>query len=127
MVKCSCSVGKSILFYCCSGASNVGQIANAATVKLADMGIGAMTCAVALGSDKSGFVESARVADRNILIDGCPVSCVRDIFQRHGICNYEHHIVTEMGIIKGPRQGFGTPEVDLVVRTVNEKICKPIG
>lgn len=125
MAKCSCTEGKTILLYSCSGASNVGQIANSAAIKLSDMEKGALTCAIALGADKSGFIESARAADRNIVIDGCAVACVKNIFERHGISNFEHHIVTAMGINKGAREEDYKREVALVVRTINETICKP--
>ncbi len=124
MAKCTCSCSSSVLLYSCAGASNVGQIANLTALKLSDLGKGALTCAIALGADLSGFVESARITQRNIIIDGCPVSCVRRIFERHGIINYEHHIVTEMGIVKGARQAVYTSEVALAVGKINETICK---
>ena len=47
--------------------------------------VGSMTCLAALGAEESGYVESARRADRNVVIDGCPVSCGAKIYAKLGI------------------------------------------
>lgn len=65
--NCSCSCGSdasAILILPCSGASNVGQIANQAGVELTKAGVGKMFCLAAIGGHIESFVESAERADR---------------------------------------------------------------
>jgi len=63
-------------------------------------GAGKMTSLTAPGAQSSGFIESARSAEKNIVIDGCPVSCGKQIFEKLGL-PFERHITTEMGVTKG--------------------------
>lgn len=59
-----------------------------------------MTCLAALGAELSGYVESARAADVNIVIDGCPVGCGQKIYAKLGIpCRQV--VVTDFGVEKG--------------------------
>jgi uncharacterized metal-binding protein len=59
-----------------------------------------------MGADLSGFVGSARVATRNIVIDGCPVACGRKIFESKGL-PLVHFIMTEFGVEKGKTEITG--------------------
>ncbi len=48
-----------------------------------------------------GFTAGAQAEDQvNLLIDGCPVGCLKQMFDNKGILNYDHVVVTEMGINK---------------------------
>jgi len=49
-----------------------------------------MTCLAAMGADHSGFIESAKAADENIVIDECPIACGKRIFK-----------TTDFGVEKG--------------------------
>jgi len=69
---CRGSDGKIKLLYACSGAANTGYLADNVSRRLAKIGIGRMTCMAAVGAGLSGFVESARAAGENLVIDGCP-------------------------------------------------------
>lgn len=84
--SCSCSCGTSTnLLYACSGSANTGYLADAVTRTLAANNVGKMTCLAAVGAELSGFVESAKSADRNIILDGCPVACGKKTFERLGL------------------------------------------
>jgi uncharacterized metal-binding protein len=61
---------------------------------------GSMTCLAALGADLSGYVESARRADRNVVIDGCPVGCGAKIYAKLGIA-CDQFVMTDFGAEKG--------------------------
>jgi uncharacterized metal-binding protein len=75
MAECCCDSDVQVkLLYACSGAANTGYLAGNVTRKLAKAGIGQMTCLAAMGAGLSGFVESARAAGTNLVIDGCPVA-----------------------------------------------------
>jgi len=112
MSKCSCSCGcgneeKVRLLYACSGAADVGQIADLVSRKLDDEEWGGMSCLSGIGADLSGFIESAREAD-NIILDGCPVSCGRKMFEKRGL-PFTEYVMTQYGLVKGSTPA--TPEV----------------
>jgi uncharacterized metal-binding protein len=67
-----------------------------------------------------GFIQSARNATRNIVIDGCPVSCGKKIFENKGL-PYVHYIMTEFGVEKGK-----TPITGEVIEEVAAKIAAKI-
>lgn len=89
---CDCGSKSLKLIYACSGVANTGNAADKTARKLAQEGFGKMNCIVGLGADLSGFIESAKSADENIIIDGCPVACGKKIFEKHGILNYTHFL-----------------------------------
>ncbi|MDD3626612.1 MAG: putative zinc-binding protein [bacterium] len=98
--SCNCSCGGNRIVYSCSGGSNVGQIANDLARRLARESCAGMSCGIALGGDLKGFITSARQSDKNILIDGCQVACLRKVFERHNITNISHFIITDFGVQK---------------------------
>ena len=109
MAECCCGSGDKVrLLYACSGAANTGLLADSVSRRLAKLGIGRMTCLAAVGAELSGYVESARAAGENFLIDGCPVSCGRKIFERLGI-PFRQFLMTDYGVQKGKTDN--TPEL----------------
>ena len=97
---CGAGNGKTVLLSTCSGAANVGEIADKAVRELMFAGRGAMFCLAGLGGDIQGMIQSARDADVNLVIDGCPMECAKKTFDRHRITNYRHIRVTDLGIEK---------------------------
>ncbi len=95
-----CCTGGVKLLYSCSGAADVGQIADGVSRKLRDRAFARMTCLAGIGADLSGFVESAKGADVNITIDGCPVQCAKKTLERIGVTPLSY-ILTDFGIEKG--------------------------
>jgi len=88
------------LIYACSGAANTGLLADRVARGLMQIGLGKMTCLAAMGADHSGFIESAKAADENIVIDGCPIACGQRIFNNKGI-SFSHFKTTDFGVEKG--------------------------
>jgi uncharacterized metal-binding protein len=118
--KCDCGCQGVKLIYACSGAANTGYLADAAARKLMEENIGKMTCLAAMGAELSGFIESAKCAEKNIVIDGCPVSCGKKIFEKLGL-PFEHFITTDFGVEKGKTEI--TPEViGRVAKKVSERV-----
>ena len=97
---CSCGSNDLKLIYSCSGAANTGYLADSVARKLMKDNIGKMTCLAAVGAELSGFVESAKCASQNLVIDGCSVACGKAIFDKANL-PYEHFILTDMGVEKG--------------------------
>ena len=116
MAECSCGNGGVKLIYSCSGAANTGYLADSVSRKLMKEGKGKMTCLAAIGADLSGFIESAKSADKNIVIDGCPVACGKKIFEKNNL-SFTHFILTEFGVEKGK-----TEITEEVINRVKEEI-----
>ncbi len=120
MTDCCCGSQEIKLIYACSGAANTGYLADAIARKMMKDDIGKMTCLAAMGAELSGFVESARCAEKNVVIDGCPVSCGKNIFEKLGL-PFEHFITTEFGVEKGKTEI--TPEViEKVAINIGQKV-----
>jgi uncharacterized metal-binding protein len=96
---------KTVLLYACSGGANVAEVADRAARALMAEGVGSMFCLAGLGADIPAMVQTARQADLNLVIDGCPMDCARKIFDRLGLSNYVQTRVTDLGIekVKGIR------------------------
>jgi len=113
-----------VLFYACSGAANVAEIADHAVREMAAAGHGAMFCLAGVGAGIQGMVQTAKDADLNIIIDGCPLDCGKKIFEQAGITNYMQITVTDLGIenVKGARCSEG--EVDVVVKKAKDVLSQ---
>ncbi len=94
-----CCGGKTTLIWPCSGAADVAEIADRAARKLTKEDFGAMSCLAGIGAEISGFIESAKGADENITIDGCPIACARKNLEKIWLTP-RSFIVTEMGFKK---------------------------
>jgi small redox-active disulfide protein 2 len=72
--SCGCS-GEGVVFYPCSGGSNVGQISNEVAKSLVGLGLGKFSCLAGIGSHGGGFITAAKKAGRVVSLDGCAVKC----------------------------------------------------
>ena len=106
---CGSQKKKTVLLYACSGGANVAEIADKAAREMMFAGEGVMFCLAGLGAGIQGMIQTARDADVNLVIDGCPVDCARKVFERAGVDNFAYVKVTDLGIekVKGVR---GTEE-----------------
>lgn len=87
--------------YACAGASNVGKISMDLAIALHQAKRYQMSCASGIGAEICGFTDGAKEEGKmNLLIDGCPVGCLRTMFENKSIKNYDHIVLTEMGIQK---------------------------
>ena len=114
---------RTVLLYACSGAANVAEVADRAVRDLTAAGCGAMFCLAGLGADMQDMVQTARDADLNLLIDGCPVACAKAIFDRHGLTNYRQIKVTDLDIEKTNGARATDAQVDAVVVKVKKVLA----
>jgi len=98
MGQCCC--GGTKLIFACSGCADVGEIADRTARKLNKEGFAKMSCLAGLGANLSGFTASAKGADGNITIDGCPVACAKKILENNGLMP-KSFILTDFGFVKG--------------------------
>ena len=122
-----CCVGKkrNVLLYACSGGANVAEIADKAARELMFSGCGTMFCLAGLGAGIQGMIQTAKDADLNLVIDGCPMECAKKIFDWAGVTNYKQFKVTDLGIEKVKGVRCTQEQVDKVVMKAKELLsCK---
>ncbi|MEM2991400.1 MAG: putative zinc-binding protein [Halobacteria archaeon] len=118
--KCICE-GVEVIIFPCSGAANVGQIANRAAVELAKQGFGNMFCTAAIGAGIKAIIESARASGKMLAIDGCRIACASEILKKAGF-NPLEIVVTNLGIKKNFDLNLNEEEVKLVIEKAKELI-----
>lgn len=98
---CCCQT-ENIMILPCSGGSNVGQTANQAAIELTREGFGRMYCLAGIGGGLNAFVQSAKDAEKIIVIDGCDIACGKACLEKAGIRVKKQVIVTKLDIEKTP-------------------------
>ena len=106
---------KTVLLYACSGGANVAEISDRAVRELMFDGAGTMFCLAGLGAGIESMIRTARDADLNVVIDGCPMDCAKRIFDNCGVTNYVQIKVTDLGIEKTKGVRCTDEQVALVV------------
>lgn len=97
--KCGCG-GKTMLVMPCSGAADVGELADRAARLLSRETCVKMSCLAGVGGNISGFITSAKDADLVIVIDGCQVGCAKKTLEERGVKKFKHLKVTDCGFQK---------------------------
>ncbi len=115
---------KNVLIYACSGGANVAEISDRAARELMFSGCGTMFCLAGLGAGIQGMVQTAKDADLNVVIDGCPMECAKKIFDKAGVTNYVQFKVTDLGIEKVKGVRATQEQVDRVVARAREYIAQ---
>jgi uncharacterized metal-binding protein len=100
MTSDCCASSSNVMILSCSGGSNVGQLANQASVELTREGFGKMFCLAGIGGHLSGFVQSARDVPTMVVIDGCSVGCAKAIIEHAEIPLRHYLVLTDLGIEK---------------------------
>ena len=117
---CGCSGGSTLIF-ACSGAADVGQLADLAARRLTAEGAGKMFCLAGIGGQVRGIVETTRAASAVLAIDGCPLDCARLTLEQAGFDGVAHLRLTDLGIEKG--RSPATPEqIDRVVAEAKTRL-----
>jgi len=114
--SCGCGSDDVRLLFSCSGAADVGALADQAARKLTKEGAGGMACLAGIGGGVSGMIESAKAASKVLVIDGCPVDCGKKSMEKAGVSNFDYIRVTDLGLIKGK-----SPVNDKNIETVAQK------
>ena len=87
--QCACSASPKLIF-ACSGAADVGAIADQAARKLTRDGAGKMFCLAGVGGRVSGIMKTTEAASKTLAIDGCPLDCARNGLVQAGFTAFEH-------------------------------------
>ncbi|HUS57108.1 MAG TPA: putative zinc-binding protein [Planctomycetota bacterium] len=98
MAEC-CSGPK--LIFSCSGAADVGAIADQAARKVTASGKGKMFCMAGIGGRVPGILKTTESASKVVAIDGCPLNCAKSSLEQAGIRSFTHIQLAELGMEKG--------------------------
>ena len=112
---CACHAAPKLIF-ACSGAADVGAIADRAARKLSQDGAGKMFCLAGVGGRVSGIMETTQAASTILAIDGCPLDCAKNCLQQAGFTRFEHVQLADLGLEKGK-----TPVTDECIAQVADK------
>jgi uncharacterized metal-binding protein len=95
-----CSGGPKLIF-ACSGAADVGAIADQAARKLTRDGAGKMFCLAGIGGRIDGIMKTTQAASSILAIDGCPLNCVKACLEKAGFTQFKHLQLADLGLEKG--------------------------
>ena len=98
--RCACDAAPTLIFPC-SGASDVGEIADRSARQLTQQGTGRMYCLAGVGGRVSGIIATTRAAERVLTIDGCPLACARHCLEEAGFTQFTHLQLADIGLKKG--------------------------
>jgi len=101
------------LIFACSGAADVGKIADLSARKLSESGVGKMSCLAGIGGRVKPLMEAAEASETILAIDGCPLQCARNTLEQAGFKKFEHLCLADIGMVKGQ-----TPVTDEAVAKV---------
>jgi uncharacterized metal-binding protein len=89
------------LIFACSGAADVGAVADQAARRLSREGAGSMFCLAGVGGRVAPIMEKTKSASKILALDGCPLNCVAETLKQAGIDRFAQVLVTELGLEKG--------------------------
>jgi len=95
-----CSSGPMLIF-ACSGAADVGEIADLTARKLNKEGLGKMFCLAGIGGCVEGIMKNTGAASELVAIDGCPLDCAKKTLERGNFKQFMHMRLTDMELEKG--------------------------
>ena len=98
--SCNCNSSPRLIF-ACSGAADVGEIADRAARVLHAEGSGKLYCLAGIGAGLGTFLENTKSAGGVVAIDGCGVDCAKKLLEKSGIANFSSVRVTDLGMEKG--------------------------
>ena len=98
--ECGCNVAPKLIF-ACSGAADVGEIADRAARQLTREGEGKMYCLAGIGGGIPAILENTRTASTILAIDGCPSACASMSLKKAGFTNFNRLQLAEIGLSKG--------------------------
>ncbi len=113
--ECLCTAAPTLIFSC-SGAADVGAIADQVARKLTREGKGKMFCLAGVGGRVPGILKTTESAEKVLAIDGCPLNCTKKCLEEAGISKFQHLQMADIGMEKGK-----SPVTDESIAVVSNK------
>lgn len=111
-IQACAGAGAPSLIFACSGAADVGAIADQAARKLTREGAGRMFCLAGIGGRVPGILATTGSAAKILAIDGCPLNCTKSSLDQAGFGQYAHLQLADLGMEKGKTP----PSEDVIAR-----------
>jgi uncharacterized metal-binding protein len=109
------------LVYSCSGCSNIAQLANQIAIELDRDHIAEMSCIAGVGGGVESLVKKAKSGRKMIMLNGCPLHCVKSCLSMHDLGSTYHYTLTEFGIKKKYHMDFSASDVsNIKSRVIND-------
>jgi uncharacterized metal-binding protein len=90
------------IVFSCSGASDVGEIADRAARKLSREGAGKMHCMTAVAAGVESFMKFyQQTTDPIVAIDGCALACASECVKQAGLSVSQRLCLGDLGFAKG--------------------------
>jgi uncharacterized metal-binding protein len=121
---CGRTAKKNVLLYACSGGANVAEVADRAARELMFSGCGSMFCLAGIGAGIPAMIQTAKDADLNVILEGCPMDCAKKIFEKAGLANYVQIKATDLGIEKTKGVRATDEQVARLVAKAREVLVK---
>ena len=112
-----CSSGPRLIF-ACSGAADVGEIADLAARKLNKEGLGKMFCLAGIGGCVEDIMKNTEAAKELVAIDGCVLDCAKKTLERGNFKKFMHVRLTDIGLEKG-----ASAVTDENIEKVTDAVC----
>lgn len=102
------------LVYSCSGCSSAAQLANTMAVRLDRAQLAEMSCIAGVGGGVKPLVKTAASGRPIIVLDGCPLHCVKQCLANQGIEPTVHIDLSEHGVKKRFHEDASPEETERV-------------
>jgi len=90
-----------VLILACSGAADVGAVADMAARRMARNGVGKMHCLAGVGGKVPTIMSNILSSSRILAIDGCDKNCAKETLIKVGFSLRFHLCLAELGMEKG--------------------------
>lgn len=98
---CSCGAIRYNLAFACSGAADVGAIADQAARKLSREKTASLCCTAAIAAEIPDILKRATFATKIVVLDGCDKACARKILEQGGFTGLVYVELGTLGMEKG--------------------------
>ena len=118
--SCAADSGAKLVF-ACSGAADVGAIADGAARRMNADGVAKMFCLAGVGGRVEPILDTTAKADAIVAIDGCPMDCAKHTLDQAGFSGFGSVRITDLGMDKGETP-VTAERVDIVVRSATQAL-----
>jgi len=98
--NCTCGSSENKVVVTCSGAADLGYIADQVARKLSIENVCKMSCLALFATCSDKQIENFKSKEIKV-IDGCSLDCGKKVMEQRGIESYDYVRLTDYGYIKG--------------------------
>jgi len=98
---CGCGILSYNVVFACSGAADLGALADRAARKLSRDKTAIMMCTAAIGASAEDILNKARNAKKLLVIDGCETECAKKVLEKAGFGDLACLQLENLGLEKG--------------------------